>query len=406
MPLAFSCRRVHWLLPAILLLAITGTVWRHEFTYSVLPTAPKAEQTGKEGGHAKDAGEQYTPASAPHTKPAQTWNFDLQRDELNFGLSNEQCQIHGPTNAVSYVAFPDLYYELDRAHDHLLKQNRKLKEEDVQLYVIKEVKGDPDRSRGLAALANMYRALTAIPNPRSIPNIEFVFGIEDKADLGETQPDRVRWAWARPQDNPWLWVMPDFDRWAYPNDGVGGYVNFRDDMRNVEAEFKERLHDKEAKLSWRGSLAVNTDLRQALVVAAENKSRSDVEAIDWHNRSYIMAMTDFCRDHVPVIHKLEYVAHYYPLLKESGPHQNSVKVERDWSDLDETMKALLKNRSSRTASPPSRRAYSGPVSDAGGRGLPLAEDVPQLEAGHSVRAQEKYSFEHGFLEPDLQDGNE
>lgn len=212
-----------------------------------------------------------------------------------------------------------------------------------ELYVIKEVKGEPDRSRGLAALANMYRALTSIPNPRSIPNIEFVFDIEDRADLGEKQSDRIRWAWARPKDNPWLWVMPDFDGWAYPDDGVGGYVDFREDLEDVEAEYPNGFQDKEAKLSWRGSLAVNTGLRQGLVDASTKKSWSDVEAIDWHNRTNILAMTDFCRskyvvhtegnswsgrlrylqncNSVSVIHELEYIAHYYPLLKESGPHQ-------------------------------------------------------------------------------------
>lgn len=214
-----------------------------------------------------------------------------------------------------------------------------------ELYVINEVKGDPDRTRGLAALANIYRALTAVPNPRAIPNIEFVLDIEDRADLGEKQADRIRWAWARHRDNPWYWVMPDFDGWAYPDDGVGGYVDFRDQVKDVEAEFKNGFSDKEAKLSWRGSLAVNTFLRQALVDASKDKSWSDVETIDWHDRSNILAMSDFCRykyvahtegnswsgrlrylhncDSVSVIHELEYVAHYYPLLKDSGPHQVS-----------------------------------------------------------------------------------
>ncbi|RYO76138.1 hypothetical protein DL766_002756 [Monosporascus sp. MC13-8B] len=259
MPLAFSYRRVHWLLPAIVLFAITATVCRHESTYSVSPTAPRVEQTGRKGGHAKEAGEHYTPASAPHTKPAETWNFDLQRDELNFGLSDEQCQERcvsrsvlraGPRARPSPEAEPEV--EGGRPGGQGGGTNSWRHGEfhcmiyDGELYVIKEVRGDPDRSRGLAALANMYRALTAIPNPRSIPNIE---------------PRPV--AWARSQDNPWLWVMPDFDGWAYPDDGVGGYVNFRDDVRDVEAEFKEEWHNKEAKLSWRGSLAVNTDLRRA-----------------------------------------------------------------------------------------------------------------------------------------------
>ncbi|EMR72046.1 putative duf821 domain-containing protein [Eutypa lata UCREL1] len=459
--MALFQRRIHWLLPTILLVVITFSIWHPGFGRPPPPPPPVLEKPKT------DEKPTEPPAQEPPKLPPVElgWEFDLERDELNFGLSDQQCQI----------AFPDLYHELDRARDHMLKENRKLTQEDIQpdkkgavdswrhgefhcmihngeLYVIKEVKGEPDRSRGLAALANMYRALSAVPNPRSIPNIEFVFDIEDKADLGEKQADRIRWAWSRPKGNPWLWVMPDFDGWSYPDDGVGGYVDFREDVRELEAEYRNGFEDKETKLSWRGSLAVNTGLRQGLVNASSMKSWSDVEAIDWHNRTNILAMTDFCRykyvahtegnswsgrlrylhncNSVPVIHDLEYVAHYYPLLKDNGPHQNYVKVKRDWTDLDETMTTLVRDQDK------SRRIAAESVRIFRDRYLtPAAEACywrkmfhtwksvmafePQrydtFENGTKVRRgvswerfafRQKASFEHGFFEPDLNDGEE
>ncbi|KAK6084024.1 O-glucosyltransferase rumi-like protein [Seiridium cupressi] len=304
------------------------------------------------------------------------WAFETQRDALNFGMSDEQCDI----------AFPDLYWELERARDDIIETKGSIFEKDVhvdrkeeysgrqhgefqvmiydgELYVIKEVPGEPDRSRGLAALANMYRALTSIPNPKSIPNIEFVFDIEDVAQSPQHQPNRIRWSWAREKNNPWLWVMPDFDGWSYPDDGVASYTQFRADVADLESSYALGWDDKPSKLSWRGSLAVNTQLRGDLVTAAKGRKWSDVEAIDWHNRDNIMAMQDFCRyqyvahtegnswsgrlrylhncNSVPVIHNLEYMAHYYHLLKSNGTEQNYVEVRRDWRDLDEKMESLI-----------------------------------------------------------------
>ena len=47
-----------------------------------------------------------------------------------------------------------------------------------------------------------------------------------------------------------------------------------------------------------------------------------------------------CRS-VVVSHKMDWVQHYYHLLRPSGSEQNFVEVERDWSDLDSKMKWLL-----------------------------------------------------------------
>lgn len=47
-----------------------------------------------------------------------------------------------------------------------------------------------------------------------------------------------------------------------------------------------------------------------------------------------------CRS-VVVAHQLQYIQHYHYLLVSSGPHQNYVEVNRNFSDLSETMDSLL-----------------------------------------------------------------
>ncbi|KAB2580669.1 KDEL motif-containing protein 2 [Lasiodiplodia theobromae] len=300
------------------------------------------------------------------------WQFDPKRDALNYGLTDEQCN----------AAFPDLFMELDRAQDffsenkiqykdiHLSTEaelndhwNGKTRAEfhimiyNGELIVIDEAKGEPDRSRGLSAMASMYRAITAHPDPRSIPNVEFILDLHDNSQPGPE--GKIRFTWARHKDNPYMWVIPDFDGWTYPDDAVGSYVQFRNEVAEIEKPFEEKI----PQLSWRGSLGVNHGLRQALMDASDGKSWSDVKAIDWRTRSNVLAMKDFCNyqyvahtegntwsgrlrylhncNSVPVIHDLDWVAHYYPLLQDSGPYQNYIKVKRDFSDLDEKMEHLI-----------------------------------------------------------------
>ena len=44
-----------------------------------------------------------------------------------------------------------------------------------------------------------------------------------------------------------------------------------------------------------------------------------------------------------MIHKLQYIQHHHYLLVSSGPLQNYVEVERDFSDLSDKMANLLDN---------------------------------------------------------------
>ena len=47
-----------------------------------------------------------------------------------------------------------------------------------------------------------------------------------------------------------------------------------------------------------------------------------------------------CRS-VVIAHKLQYIQHHHYLLSSSGPHQNFVEVERDFSDLATAIGGLL-----------------------------------------------------------------
>ncbi|KAI2468526.1 glycosyl transferase family 90-domain-containing protein [Annulohypoxylon bovei var. microspora] len=455
--MALLLRRSRWLLLAIVFIVATFSLFGHVRSSFQKP----AQESYRE--HTEPTEQLTHAAPPPHPPPEdEVWEFDPKRDSLNYGLSDDQCN----------NAFPNLFQELDRARDFLRDQNKRIKESDIQLdvkndytglqhgefhvmisngelYVIKEKKGEPDRSRGLAALANMYRAITSIPDPRSLPNVEFIIDIEDRAARGEKDPKRIRWAWARQENNPWLWVMPDFDGWSYPDDGVGSYTQFREDVEDIEAEYPNGWDDKEDKLCWRGSLAVNRKLRTALVDAARGHDWNDVEAIDWHNRSNILNMRDFCRfkyvahtegnswsgrlrylhncDSVPIVHKLDYVFHYQPLLKDSGPHQNYVKVRRDWSDLKAQMDGLLADPDrarqiaqestrvfrDRNLTPAAEACYWRrmirnwrAVSDFEPRRYETKEDGTKGRRGVSWERfafRQKKSFEHGFWEPDSGD---
>lgn len=157
-----------------------------------------------------------------------------------------------------------------------------------KLYVISEKHGEEDKSRAKAALASMYRAISSLPDPRQVPNIEFIVDTAD--NLGDTPKDRIVWGWCRHRDDNNTFVMPDFDGWSYPDDAVGGYEAFRTKVRAVEKPFENKI----PKAVWRGSTGVNHDLRAALVEQAKGKSWSDVKEINWATRDGVMEMQDFC----------------------------------------------------------------------------------------------------------------
>ncbi|OCK73490.1 hypothetical protein K432DRAFT_364806 [Lepidopterella palustris CBS 459.81] len=318
------------------------------------------------------------------------WTFQFGRDGLNEALTPDQCS----------ASFPGLFEDVYRAAKHR-RANHITKEElssfefvngmvrvvihDGELYVLQSSMSDHNyRKKAIAALYAIHRAITSVPHRNSIPNIEFVFTVEDMA----RDPAKPLWALARRAQDQNLWLMPDFGFWSWDVRALGPYTEVVSEV--IRRESFEPWENKQKKLVWRGKLAYAPKLRRALVDATKGKSWSAVSAIQWHDphsmqvdfvgpvdqcnylfiahaegnyqplillqhsggifvlispgRSYSGSMKyrQICRS-VIISHKLQWIQHYHYLLISNGTNQNFVEVERDFSDLDVTMEHLLAN---------------------------------------------------------------
>ena len=133
------------------------------------------------------------PPSSPRPlkKPGvDTWLFETERDARNIGLSSDQCD----------VAFPDLYYEIDRAVSVWQKREHTISQDDIkiswrndaafqvliqnnQLRILKTKntwQNDGYRKRTLYILSQLYRALLgAAAAGEAVPNVEFAVTVDD-----------------------------------------------------------------------------------------------------------------------------------------------------------------------------------------------------------------------------------
>lgn len=282
------------------------------------------------------------------------------------------------------IAFPEQYAEISRArefHDTQggIKQDQikfwtkepdkahgqlKLLIYDGDLYVVGEKAGVVDRNRYLHGGAMIYRAIASIPDPRVLPNVEFTIDRMDHPNPTPNRPGRTVWAWTRHIDDKHTWVMPDFNGWASSDwDRVGGYRAFREKSKKYLTPFRE----KTKKLLWRGQLDVGkvvSPIRTALLAASKDKPWSDVEDIRWGGKGTAIDMEKHCSwqflahtegnswsgrlrnlvncNSAIIIHgPLQWVAHFYPILKSEGPEQNYIATKNDWSDLEEKMDHFL-----------------------------------------------------------------
>lgn len=83
------------------LFLITTSWLRSEYLEFFLPSKSSSVQ---KSSASKQSEQELVQAPTP-TSPSTTWIFDAERDERNYGLSDEQC----------LLAFPDYYREIDRA---------------------------------------------------------------------------------------------------------------------------------------------------------------------------------------------------------------------------------------------------------------------------------------------------
>ncbi|PGH09704.1 hypothetical protein GX51_00383 [Blastomyces parvus] len=297
----------------------------------------------------------------------QQWAFQYGRDDRNEGLSRSQCQ----------AAFPGLFEDVSRAVQYWKPRGgitrKQLHGINLQkgmargmiyrgeLYVIEtRAAQDDHRRKILGIFSSIHRAIAA--DRGSLPDIEFVFSIEDRVDdiMGSGQP---LWTLGRKASEESVWLIPDFGFWAWHNPGViiGTYSEVVEKIKKQESAIPWTT--KERKLVWRGNLSFAPKLRRRLLEVARGKTWGDVKELVWSRKNNLISMEDHCRymfiAHVEgrsfssslkyrqacrsviISHRLQFIQHHHYLLQAEGPHQNYVEVERDFSNLEEKMEVLL-----------------------------------------------------------------
>ena len=327
--------------------------------------------------------------SCPQTRlvkqlnPSANWRFEYIRDARNEGLDRMQCD----------ASFPGLFEDPVRAEKYW-ESHGKLAMEDLdavrleygmarafiyngELYVVSAFpKGEDHRRKILAVLGSIHRALVADPHRGSQRDIEFVFSVEDKVE-DVTNPDNPVWVFARSALEEAVWLMPDFGFWAWdrPQNMLGPYDQVVERIERLDIPWSE----KKRQLVWRGKPSFAPKLRRALLDASRDKPWGDVKQVDWRDKTNMIKMEDHCKymfiahvegkntpffrleplligtgrsysaslkyrqacNSVIVAHKLQYIQHHHYLLSPSGPNQNYIEVERDFSDLSDKLEPLL-----------------------------------------------------------------
>lgn len=214
-----------------------------------------------------------------------------------------------------------------------------------------------------------------------MPNIEFTFNVGDwPSDPGNTYPV---WVLSRTEHDTSKWVMPDFGYWSWPLDVLGEYSEVRSRILREEPPWAF----KKTQAVWRGATGTNP-LRTDLMDAAKDKPWSDVKAIEWIDgkptvtgeKGRALTITEHCNyrfvihtegksvrlqnteyadslghsysgrtkyllgcSSVSIIHKQDWIEPHSHLYVSSGPEQNIISVERNFTDLDHAMQQVLKD---------------------------------------------------------------
>lgn len=236
------------------------------------------------------------------------WKFNPGLDGKNLTLTENQC----------WAAFPGLYEDIDHAKKYwngeitpYTLDQYELKDgttraliSNGELFIIAtRSKGEDHRRKTLAALSSIYRAIASAPNRKTIPDIEFIFSIEDKGeDIGAA--GHPLWVLARKATES-LFLMPDFGFWSWDNvigdydNEIGPYDEVMEKALVVERNLP--FDKKEKKLVWRGKLSFAPKMRRALMDQARNQEWADVKELNWEVRNNYLPMEDHC--------KYQFIAH-------------------------------------------------------------------------------------------------
>ena len=236
--------------------------------------------------------------------PPSSWQYEYGRDGKNVGLADDQCE----------AAFPGQYEDINRGMDYWSQRGKITRRtlDDIHLrngvtramiygghlYIIAtKSKGEDHRRKTVATLSSIHRALASYPDRRTMPNIEFTFSIEDKAN-DVSGNDHPLWVIARRAQEQYLWLMPDFGFWARDNimndknNEIGPHDEVVEQAMHVEKGLG--FSAKQPKLVWRGKLSFSPELRQALLDQSREHAWSDVKELDWKAQSNYLALEDHC----------------------------------------------------------------------------------------------------------------
>ena len=146
--------------------------------------------------------------------------------QMNTSTSMLNVHDEGMLEAQCNISFPGLFEDINRGREYWSQTDNITSDSLNQikivngltrtmiynghLYIIStKSKGEDHRRKMIATLSSIHRALAAFPERTKLPNIEFVFSVEDKADdvAGAGHP---LWVLARKAAEKSLWLMPDF----------------------------------------------------------------------------------------------------------------------------------------------------------------------------------------------------
>jgi EGF-domain serine glucosyl/xylosyltransferase len=203
----------------------------------------------------------------------------------------------------------------------------------------------------------IYDAITG-SHPHTIPNIEFPFCADDDAIRAHRG---ISWGYTRHnsfEDQRQVWVIPDFGYWEWYSSQIYSY----DDARKKILKRANELTwgQRKDKMIWRGATKFNP-IREKLVNQVQDKSWGDamdcaggpcfVKLEDHCNYKFIlhtegatysgrMKYLQQCKSAL-IMHTVHWITHFSHLLHWEGPQQNVIKVEDDWTDLEEKIEYYL-----------------------------------------------------------------
>lgn len=288
------------------------------------------------------------------------WVFNTTRDGHNLGLSEDQCNSAFPKqyadilhNVANLTSNPITLSDLDAQDLH--DQRVRIVVYDGDVYIISRG-GNFWVQNGVATVHALQRALSAFPDRKSLPNIEFSMFFFDV--VGD---NKAVWTYTKPAHDTEFknqWLMPDFGFWAWPHARIPNYNHVRDEVRRVENEIG--FDDKMPQLVWRGN-AETAPHRPLFLEATEGKEWANATASTrislWDHCRFKMMMDISGRSwsgkgkyiqncqSVYVTHTPKWLTTITYPLEASGPEQNFVQVNEDWSDLEQKVTELLEDPS-------------------------------------------------------------